>query len=118
MVFASSSIKVATEGTSSRGQAMSSAVLQAEEVQSNLEREFPSFVKSLVRSHVASCFWMVSISMDCDKNTFIIETKFQYVLEPCLLTSFCRGCLCHSVKDTYRIRIQHSFWKMNLVKNT
>ncbi|KAK9039654.1 hypothetical protein V6N11_014850 [Hibiscus sabdariffa] len=30
----------------------------AEEVQSNLEPEFPSFAKSLVRSHVGSCFWM------------------------------------------------------------
>lgn len=54
-------MKAAVEGTSSRGEVMSSAVLQAEEVQSNLRPEFPSFVKSLVRSHVASCFWMVSI---------------------------------------------------------
>ncbi|CAJ1942789.1 unnamed protein product [Sphenostylis stenocarpa] len=53
-----SSMKVAIEGTSSRGEVMSSAVLKAEEVQSNLRPEFPSFVKSLVRSHVASCFWM------------------------------------------------------------
>uniref|UniRef100_A0A2P2JZM8 Uncharacterized protein MANES_13G127300 n=1 Tax=Rhizophora mucronata TaxID=61149 RepID=A0A2P2JZM8_RHIMU len=40
------------------GVAKSSALVRAEEVQSNLEPDFPSFVKSLVRSHVASCFWM------------------------------------------------------------
>jgi hypothetical protein len=36
-------------------------MIRAEEVQSNLEPAFPSFVKSLVRSHVASCFWMVRV---------------------------------------------------------
>ncbi|XP_018809956.1 B3 domain-containing protein Os01g0234100-like [Juglans regia] len=34
------------------------AVIRAEEIRSNLPPEYPSFVKSLVRSHVASCFWM------------------------------------------------------------
>lgn len=53
--------KFATDGVFSRGEAMSSAVIRAEGIRSNLEQEFPSFVKSLVRSHVASCFWMVSI---------------------------------------------------------
>ncbi|TKY55717.1 hypothetical protein E2542_SST20136 [Spatholobus suberectus] len=72
-----SSMKVATDGTSSRGKAMSSAVLRAEEIQSNLEPEFPSFVKSLVRSHVASCFWMGLPVSFCkrhlpDKDTTII----------------------------------------------
>ena len=42
------------------GGARSSAVFQAEELRLNLPHEYPSFVKSLVRSHVASCFWMVS----------------------------------------------------------
>ncbi|KAJ4714900.1 B3 domain-containing protein [Melia azedarach] len=36
----------------------SPAMIRAEEVQSNLEPEFPSFAKCMVRSHVASCFWM------------------------------------------------------------
>ncbi|KAE8655147.1 AP2/B3-like transcriptional factor family protein isoform 3 [Hibiscus syriacus] len=36
----------------------SPAMICAEEIQSNLEPEFPSFAKSLVRSHVRSCFWM------------------------------------------------------------
>ncbi|PNY04022.1 hypothetical protein L195_g000433 [Trifolium pratense] len=53
-----SSNKVTTDGTLSRGEAISSAVIQAEGLKSNLKPEFPSFVKSLVRSHVASCFWM------------------------------------------------------------
>ncbi|CAK8562398.1 unnamed protein product [Lathyrus sativus] len=51
--FASSS-KETTDATFSRGE----AVIQAEGLRSNLQQEFPSFVKSLVRSHVASCFWM------------------------------------------------------------
>lgn len=42
------------------GEARSSAVFEAEELRLNLPQEYPSFVKSLVRSHVASCFWMVS----------------------------------------------------------
>ncbi|KAK7263124.1 hypothetical protein RJT34_30709 [Clitoria ternatea] len=85
------SIKVAVEGTSSRGEAQSSAILQAEEVQSNLQQQFPSFVKSLVRSHVASCFWMGLPVGFCkrhlpDKDTTIIledesgkEYKTKYI---------------------------------------
>ncbi|KAG5548536.1 hypothetical protein RHGRI_014029 [Rhododendron griersonianum] len=34
------------------------AMIRAEEIQSSLGCEFPSFVKPLVRSHVSSCFWM------------------------------------------------------------
>ncbi|CAL5197694.1 unnamed protein product [Lathyrus oleraceus] len=49
-----SSSKETTDATFSRGE----AVIQAEGLRSNLQQEFPSFVKSLVRSHVASCFWM------------------------------------------------------------
>lgn len=48
----------AIDGLCSSGEAKSSAMIRAEEVQSNLEPEFPSFVKSMVRSHVASCYWM------------------------------------------------------------
>ncbi|XP_020537275.1 B3 domain-containing protein Os01g0234100 isoform X2 [Jatropha curcas] len=40
------------------GETKSPAMIRAEEVQSNLESTFPSFLKSLVRSHVGSCFWM------------------------------------------------------------
>lgn len=39
------------------------AMKSAEKLQSNLQSEYPSFVKSMVRSHVYSCFWLVS-----DKN--------------------------------------------------
>jgi hypothetical protein len=49
--------KAAVDGL---GGARSSALIQAQEVRSNLPPEYPSFVKSLVRSHVAGCFWMVS----------------------------------------------------------
>ncbi|EOX91385.1 AP2/B3-like transcriptional factor family protein isoform 2 [Theobroma cacao] len=55
----------------------SPAMIRAEEVQSNLEPEFPSFAKSLVRSHVGSCFWMGLPGMFCKihlprKDTMII----------------------------------------------
>ncbi|KAF9678480.1 hypothetical protein SADUNF_Sadunf07G0039300 [Salix dunnii] len=50
--------KAPVERSNTVGEAKSSALIRAEEVQSNLEPAFPSFVKSLVRSHVASCFWM------------------------------------------------------------
>lgn len=36
------------------------AIKSAEKLQSNLQSEYPSFVKSMVRSHVYSCFWLVS----------------------------------------------------------
>ncbi|KAI3678600.1 hypothetical protein L6452_37899 [Arctium lappa] len=34
------------------------AMKSAEKVQSNLQSEYPSFVKSMLRSHVYSCFWL------------------------------------------------------------
>ena len=83
--------KVTTDGTYSRGESISSAIMQAEGLRSNLEREFPSFVKSLVRSHVASCLWMGLPVTFCkrhlpDKDTTIIledesgkEYKTKYI---------------------------------------
>ncbi|XP_065873787.1 B3 domain-containing protein Os01g0234100-like isoform X1 [Euphorbia lathyris] len=50
--------KPAIDRMTSPGQNKSASVIRAEEVQSNLESAFPSFVKCLVRSHVGSCFWM------------------------------------------------------------
>ncbi|KAK6128682.1 hypothetical protein DH2020_037570 [Rehmannia glutinosa] len=47
----------ATVGGSS-GPVKSPTLIRAEEVQSSMDNEHPSFLKSLVRSHVASCFWM------------------------------------------------------------
>ncbi|XP_023923470.1 B3 domain-containing protein Os01g0234100 isoform X2 [Quercus suber] len=72
-----------------RGGALSSALIRGEEVQSNLQHEYPSFVKSLVRSHVASCFWMGLPGKFCkahlpDKDTAITledEGGKQYVLK-------------------------------------
>ncbi|KAJ7952868.1 B3 domain-containing protein family [Quillaja saponaria] len=60
--------KVVVDGASSRGEANSSAVIRAEEVQSKLEPQFPSFVKSLVRSHVSSCFWMGLPALFCKRH--------------------------------------------------
>ncbi|XP_022859391.1 B3 domain-containing protein Os01g0234100-like [Olea europaea var. sylvestris] len=39
-------------------QVKSPTMIRAEEVQSSLGNEHPGFLKTLVRSHVASCFWM------------------------------------------------------------
>ncbi|XP_062010944.1 B3 domain-containing protein Os01g0234100-like isoform X2 [Rosa rugosa] len=56
------------DGSPSRGQAKSSAIIRAQEVRSKLEPLFPSFVKSLLRSHVASCFWMGLPSLFCKSH--------------------------------------------------
>lgn len=53
--------KPTIDRSSTPGELKSPAMIRAEEVQSNLESAFPSFVKSLVRSHVGSCFWMVGL---------------------------------------------------------
>ncbi|KZV39754.1 hypothetical protein F511_08216 [Dorcoceras hygrometricum] len=45
-------------GSSSHAQFKSPTMIRAEEVQSSLGNEQPNFLKVLVRSHVASCFWM------------------------------------------------------------
>ncbi|XP_019185517.1 PREDICTED: B3 domain-containing protein Os01g0234100-like isoform X3 [Ipomoea nil] len=39
-------------------QVKSPTLIRAEEVQSSLGQEYPTFLKLLVRSHVGSCFWM------------------------------------------------------------
>ncbi|XP_031254429.1 B3 domain-containing protein Os01g0234100-like isoform X2 [Pistacia vera] len=46
------------DGPCPHAEVKSAAMIRAEEVQSNLEPQYPSFAKSMVRSHVASCFWM------------------------------------------------------------
>ena len=45
------------------------AIERAEELQSGLEPDFPSFVKPMLQSHVTGGFWLVS-SIPCttDKN--------------------------------------------------
>ncbi|KAL5752941.1 hypothetical protein ACOSP7_023123 [Xanthoceras sorbifolium] len=50
--------KTAIDGKCAHEEVKSPAMIRAEEVQSNLEPMLPSFAKSMVRSHVASCFWM------------------------------------------------------------
>lgn len=67
--------KAAYDEQCSPGEFKSSAVIRALEVRSKLEQEFPSFVKSLVRSHVASCFWMVGyVKMHDLKLNCIVDT--------------------------------------------
>lgn len=73
--------KAAYEEQCSPGEFKSSAVMRALEVRSKLEQEFPSFVKSLVRSHVASCFWMGLPAVFCKSylpvrdSTMILENE-------------------------------------------
>ncbi|KAI3749784.1 hypothetical protein L2E82_20400 [Cichorium intybus] len=44
------------------------AMKSAEKLQSNLQSEYPSFVKSMVRSHVYSCFWLGLPMSFCKKH--------------------------------------------------
>lgn len=60
--------KAAVDGSCIPLKAKTSALIRAEEVQSNLGPEFPSFVKVLVRSHVSSCFWMGLPGPFCDMH--------------------------------------------------
>ena len=60
LICSSKKNKDVVDGKCSPVEPKSPAMIRAEEVQSNLEPQFPSFAKSMVRSHVASCFWMVS----------------------------------------------------------
>lgn len=77
-VISSMKGKVAVDGL---GGARSSALMQAQEVRLNLPPEYPSFVKSLVRSHVASCFWMglpgtfCKAHLPCKDTTVILEDE-------------------------------------------
>ncbi|XP_027154044.1 B3 domain-containing protein Os01g0234100-like [Coffea eugenioides] len=50
--------KSADAGSRNPVQVKPATMIRAEEVQSSLGNEYPSFVKLLVRSHVGSCFWM------------------------------------------------------------
>ncbi|KAL3525699.1 hypothetical protein ACH5RR_014071 [Cinchona calisaya] len=50
--------KSAVDGSGNPVQVKPATMIRAEEVQSSLGDEYPSFVKLLVRSHVGSCFWM------------------------------------------------------------
>ena len=48
----------------------SAAFKAAERLQESLQTENPSFVKSMVRSHVYSCFWLVS----CNEIVFLVQS--------------------------------------------
>ncbi|KAK3222322.1 hypothetical protein Dsin_009347 [Dipteronia sinensis] len=50
--------KPAIDGKCSPEEVDSPAMIRAKEVQSNLDPMLPNFAKPMVRSHVASCFWM------------------------------------------------------------
>ena len=95
---------VAIDGSCVSGQAKSSALIRAQEVRSNLEPEFPSFVKSLVRSHVASCFWMVS-AVRVDKNMMlpVSDTRGKYMFQHCCW--YDRGFPGSSASHIYQIKI-------------
>jgi len=45
-----------------------SAMARAEEIQSSLPAEHPSFVKHMLRSHVVKGFWLVSWYLLCLPN--------------------------------------------------
>ncbi|KAI6695242.1 hypothetical protein NL676_022952 [Syzygium grande] len=69
--------KTTLDGSLVPGEVKSGAMVRAEEVQSNLEPTYPSFIKALVRSHVGSCFWMGLPGVFCrahlpNKDTTVI----------------------------------------------
>ncbi|CAD5192171.1 unnamed protein product [Musa acuminata subsp. malaccensis] len=51
------------------------AVEKAEELQSNLDPIYPSFIKSMVRSHVSSCFWLGLPTRFCKEHLPPYELK-------------------------------------------
>ncbi|GMH23396.1 hypothetical protein Nepgr_025239 [Nepenthes gracilis] len=55
------------------------AIKTAEELQRNLQSSNPSFVKSMVRSHVYSCFWLGFPSSFCEDH--LPKTVVDMILE-------------------------------------
>ncbi|KAJ1263403.1 hypothetical protein BS78_09G182200 [Paspalum vaginatum] len=55
------------------------AYRKAEKLQDSLDPNNPSFVKTMVRSHVSSCFWLGLPTSFCKKN--LPPTEFRMVLE-------------------------------------
>lgn len=55
------------------------ALKSAEQLQSSLQSGYPSFIKSMVRSHVYSCFWLGLPNQFCKQN--LQKTVTEMVLE-------------------------------------
>lgn len=55
------------------------ALEAAEELQTNLQSANPSFIKSMVRSHVYSCFWLGLPSKFCEE--YLPKTLYDMILE-------------------------------------
>lgn len=117
--------KPTIDRSSTPGELKSPAMIRAEEVQSNLESAFPSFVKSLVRSHVGSCFWMVGLLNAwtwARLMTLSKEAPVDIYFDICFFFFYCyvydRGFLDHSVEHTCHERTQLSPWKMNVGKDS
>jgi len=55
------------------------AFRRAEKLQDGLDPNNPSFVKTMVRSHVSSCFWLGLPTSFCKKN--LPPSEFRMVLE-------------------------------------
>ncbi|KAH9668483.1 putative B3 domain-containing protein [Citrus sinensis] len=55
------------------------ALKSAEQLQSSLQSGYPSFIKSMVRSHVYSCFWLGLPNQFCKQN--LPKTVTEMVLE-------------------------------------
>ncbi|XP_058110756.1 B3 domain-containing protein Os05g0481400-like isoform X2 [Magnolia sinica] len=56
-----------------------SAMKSAEKLQSNLKSDHPSFVKSMVRSHVSSCFWLALPRRFC--KDYLPRNELNMILE-------------------------------------
>lgn len=51
-------------------EARTRAMETAEELQASLEPQYPSFLKSMLQSHVTGGFWLVSNLVDCPRLSF------------------------------------------------
>ncbi|KAK1385633.1 TF-B3 domain-containing protein [Heracleum sosnowskyi] len=57
------------------------ALRSAEKLKSNLQSEYPYFIKSMVRSHVYSCFWLGLPSWFCEDHLPKSDGNTEIVLE-------------------------------------
>lgn len=84
-------------------EARASATLKAEELESSLGADYPTFVKPMLQSHVTGGFWLVSVL--------------------CYIYFQCFNCYCQShVKFVHLSFLVHcrdfcTYWKMLLIKN-
>jgi hypothetical protein len=67
------------------------AFRRAEKLQDSLDPENPSFVKTMVRSHVSSCFWLVRSEFCCRISLPNFRLNFDQLVTLAIIFTFCKG---------------------------